>query len=148
MIKGKQIETTPVKTLEDEVVVKIASGADHLVALTSRGEIFTVGNAEQGQLGRVAECFSYRGGRKGLELLLEPERVACRRRKAKFEDVWTGTYVTYAKEKDSGSIYAWGLNNYYQLGWLFFKISHVYYITVCGSRIGAKKYYCLQVSRT
>ena len=24
------------------------------------------GNAEQGQLGRVAECFSLRGGRKGL----------------------------------------------------------------------------------
>ena len=34
----------------------------------------------------------------------------------KFSDVWTGTYVTFVKEKEKGEIYAWGLNNYYQLG--------------------------------
>ena len=31
----------------------------------------TTGCAEQGQLGRVAECFSNRGGRKGLGRLLD-----------------------------------------------------------------------------
>ena len=52
--------------LKDHVTVKIASGGDHLVALTDFGEIYTLGCAEQGQLGRVAECFSVRGGRKGI----------------------------------------------------------------------------------
>ena len=115
LVEPNKIENTPVKVMEDEVVVKISSGADHLVALTNKGEIFTMGNAEQGQLGRVAECFSYRGGRKGLEFFLTPARVTCRKRSAQFVDVWTGTYTTYAKE-ESGKVYAWGLNNYYQLG--------------------------------
>ena len=33
----------------------------------------------------------------------------------KFVDVWTGQYTTYAKAQ-SGEIFAWGLNNYFQLG--------------------------------
>ena len=56
--------------LEGVVVTKITSGGDHLVALSDAGEVFTVGCAEQGQLGRVAECFSARGGRKGLGMNL------------------------------------------------------------------------------
>ena len=31
-------------------------------------------------------------------------------------DVWTGQYVTYTRAKDTGEIFAWGLNNYFQLG--------------------------------
>ena len=42
--------------------------------------------------------------------------VKCNKRKEKFVDIWTGQYVTFAKAKGSGEIYAWGLNNYYQLG--------------------------------
>ena len=49
-----------------QTVQKIASGADHLVCLTVDGRIFTSGCAEQGQLGRVPEMFSDRGGRKGF----------------------------------------------------------------------------------
>lgn len=30
-------------------------------------------------------------------------------------DIWAGTYVSFAKTS-SGEVYAWGLNNYYQLG--------------------------------
>lgn len=33
----------------------------------------------------------------------------------RFDDVWAGTYVSFAKST-KGDIYAWGLNNYYQLG--------------------------------
>lgn len=33
----------------------------------------------------------------------------------RFSDIWAGTYVSFAKST-SGDIYAWGLNNYYQLG--------------------------------
>ena len=38
---------------------------------TSRdGELYSMGNAEQGQLGRVMEKFAHRGGRRGLETFL------------------------------------------------------------------------------
>ena len=38
------------------------------------------------------------------------------RKRATFSDIWAGQYVTFAKEAESGDIYSWGLNNYYQLG--------------------------------
>jgi len=50
------------------------------------------------------------------ELLLNPSVIRCRSRHVKFCDIWTGQYCTYAKDKDTGDMYAWGLNNYYQLG--------------------------------
>ena len=52
--------------MADVTVVKITSGTDHLAMLTDSGDIYTLGNSEQGQLGRLAECFCVRGGRKGL----------------------------------------------------------------------------------
>lgn len=48
------------------VVVKIASGQDHLVCLTDDGRLLTMGCGEQGQLGRIAERFSKNGGRNGF----------------------------------------------------------------------------------
>jgi len=50
------------------------------------------------------------------EMLLCPNVVKCKSRHVKFCDIWTGQYCTFAKAKDTGDIYAWGLNNYYQLG--------------------------------
>ncbi len=38
--------------------------------LTVNGELYTSGCGEQGQLGRVAEHFANRGGRKGLSMSL------------------------------------------------------------------------------
>lgn len=108
--------TTPVPVLTDQVIVKIESGNDHLVCLSNKGEIWTLGCAEQGQLGRVAECFAHRGGRKGLDYILSPEVVHFRKRKLVFSDIWTGCFVTFAKEKNTGDVYSWGLSNYYQLG--------------------------------
>jgi len=114
------IEKYPIELIQEEVIVKIASGSDHLVCLTDNGEILTLGCAEQGQLGRIAECFATRGGRKGLDLILSPGRVKAKRnrsrRLANFSDVWTGQYCTFAQDKENGDIFAWGLNNYYQLG--------------------------------
>ena len=43
--------------------------------LTRDEDIFTMGNSEQGQLGRVPEMFSHRGGRRGGQLLLVPEMI-------------------------------------------------------------------------
>ncbi|XP_048256048.1 regulator of chromosome condensation-like [Haliotis rufescens] len=114
------ISKVPLMVLPDETVVKISSGSDHLVCLTTQGEVYTLGCAEQGQLGRIAGCFTARGGRKGLDLILNPGLVRCKkyrsRKMVQFSDIWTGQYMTFAQEKDTGDIYAWGLNNYYQLG--------------------------------
>ncbi|XP_005105535.1 regulator of chromosome condensation isoform X2 [Aplysia californica] len=114
------IEKTPVELIQEEVIIKIASGSDHLACLTDRGELLTLGCAEQGQLGRIAECFATRGGRKGLDMILSPGRVKVKRHRSRklatFSDVWTGQYMTFAQDKETGDIYAWGLNNYFQLG--------------------------------
>ncbi|XP_060077678.1 regulator of chromosome condensation-like [Ylistrum balloti] len=110
------IQKVPVEVLHNETIVKVTSGGDHLVCLTDKGEIYTWGCAEQGQLGRVAECFTSRGGRKGLGFILTPAKVKCRRRKTFFSDVWAGQFATYAQEADTGEVFSWGLNNYFQLG--------------------------------
>ena len=99
--------------------VKIASGNDHVVLLTNTSAILTFGCAEQGQLGRVPEVFSTRGGRKGIQLLLEPQLVRFRKSRnfpaPKFLDVFCGSYHTFAVTEDE-AVYVWGLNNYGQLG--------------------------------
>ncbi|XP_070556734.1 regulator of chromosome condensation-like [Ptychodera flava] len=111
--------STPIEVLPNQTVVQIASGADHLCMLTSEGDIFSMGTAEQGQLGRVAECFSIRGGRRTLKELLEPSVVHCRRVKGKgkaiFDHVWCTAYCTFARVSGVG-LFAWGLNNYHHLG--------------------------------
>ena len=95
-------------------VVKVCSGTDHIVMLTADGELYTVGCAEQGQLGRVAERFVARGGRRGLELLLQPDRVHAKNRRTVFADVWAGSYVTLALSTDN-EVLVCGLNNYNQV---------------------------------
>lgn len=67
LTKAKEICRTPIRiTSIDTPVVKIASGQDHLVCLTQDGRLLTMGCAEQGQLGRIAERFAKDGGRNGL----------------------------------------------------------------------------------
>ncbi|KAM9724149.1 regulator of chromosome condensation [Menidia menidia] len=105
---------TPVKFPITEPVVKVASGNDHVVLLTLDGNLYTSGSAEQGQLGRVPEHFSNRGGRKGLDRLLVPQTVKLRG-KIHFTDAFCGAYFTFAVSKE-GHVYGFGLSNYHQLG--------------------------------
>uniref|UniRef100_A0A8D2CVR5 Regulator of chromosome condensation 1 n=1 Tax=Sciurus vulgaris TaxID=55149 RepID=A0A8D2CVR5_SCIVU len=109
----------PVQVQLDIPVVKVASGNDHLVMLTADGDLYTLGCGEQGQLGRVPELFSNRGGRQGLERLLVPKCVMlkCRgsRGHVRFQDAFCGAYFTFAISQD-GHIYGFGLSNYHQLG--------------------------------
>ncbi|MED6289551.1 Regulator of chromosome condensation [Characodon lateralis] len=104
----------PVKIPLTESVVKIASGNDHVVLLTLDGNLYTSGCAEQGQLGRVPEHFSNRGGRKGLERLLVPQMVKLKG-KVHFTDAFCGAYFTFAVSEE-GYVYGFGLSNYHQLG--------------------------------
>ena len=70
-------------------------------------------------MGHVPEMFSLRGGRKGTQLLLEPQVIQFHKLKnspkPKFSDVFCGSYHTFALTEDE-AIYTWGLNNYGQLG--------------------------------
>lgn len=98
--------------------IKIVSGADHLIILTSSHDIYTMGRAEQGQLGRVAQMFSCRGGRRGMPYLLKPSKVHFAKPRCaprpKFVDIYSGPYTTFGTTED-GALYVWGLNNYGQL---------------------------------
>ncbi|KAJ0066174.1 hypothetical protein NL108_001407, partial [Boleophthalmus pectinirostris] len=105
--------TRPTKLPITESVVKIASGNDHLVMLTLDGNLYTSGCAEQGQLGRVPEHFSNRGGRKGLSRLLEPQMVKLKG-KVHFTDAFCGAYLTFAVTTE-GYVYGFGLSNYHQV---------------------------------
>ena len=61
-------QSKPVKILDGITIVKIASGSDHLSCLSNEGSVYTCGNGEVGQLGRVSEHASANGGRKGMSM--------------------------------------------------------------------------------
>lgn len=91
-------------------IVKIAAGANHLVALTQEHLLYTWGCGEQGQLGRrVLERHKLLG--------LRPTNVTPRhgRSQVKIGKVVCGSYHTLAISQDD-AVYAMGLNNYGQLG--------------------------------
>ena len=114
-LKGN--ERFPIEILPNVRIVKIASGADHLVLLNENGHVYTCGCAEQGQLGRLGARAASRNTRHGMGPLLTPALVEFKvTKKLEFADIWAGTYCTFAKEYQKGDIYVFGLNNYYQIG--------------------------------
>ncbi|KAK6473183.1 regulator of chromosome condensation-like [Huso huso] len=108
--------TAPKQLHTAEPILSIKSGNDHLVLLTLGGNLYTLGCGEQGQLGRVPERFSNRGGRGGLGRLLVPQPVRIKSgRKVKFQDIFCGAYFTFGITKDD-RVFCFGLSNYHQLG--------------------------------
>ena len=59
LVEAGKLQTVPVAVLPGVQVTKVASGSDHLVMLTKEGELYTMGNAEQGQLGRWGHLTPY-----------------------------------------------------------------------------------------
>lgn len=84
--KRRPIEVVPGLRFAD-----IQSGADHLVMLTVDGKVYTVGCAEQGQLGRVTMRSSGGESRRGKTELLRPGQVQFRRG-ALMDAIWATTY--------------------------------------------------------
>ncbi|XP_019368066.1 PREDICTED: regulator of chromosome condensation [Gavialis gangeticus] len=119
LLEPMKKSVVPVELQLRSSVIKIVSGNDHLVTLTTDGSLYTCGCGEQGQLGRVPELFSNRGGRKGLQRLLLPQRVPLKGRggknKMRFQDAFCGAYFTFAVTQE-GHVYGFGLSNYHQLG--------------------------------
>jgi len=114
LVEWGKIEKEPVLVQVSVAIVKIVSGGDHLVMLTTDGDIVTMGNSEQGQLGRIPEMFAHRGGRRGGDILLKPEKVHPKKKNS-FKDVWAGSYNTVALS-NNGEVLVMGLNNYSQMG--------------------------------
>ncbi|CAH0598770.1 unnamed protein product [Chrysodeixis includens] len=95
-----------------EPCADIASGGDHLVILSTSGAVYTMGCGEQGQLGRLSQRSASRDARQGFSALLVPSKVTL---KAGASRVWAGYHATVVLDNND-RLYAWGLNNYGQLG--------------------------------
>lgn len=119
-VKGN--EKLPYELIHDVRVIKVASGSDHIVLLTSLGQVYTCGCAEQGQLGRTSERGCGRNARSGAEKgqiakLLQPSLINLKPSlKLHFDNIWAGAYGTFARVAGKNDIYVCGLNNYNQLG--------------------------------
>lgn len=88
-----------------ETIVEIAAGAQHAIALTSDGIIWTWGSNKHGQLGN--------GATGGILTLPAPIRGAVTG--IKFSSVRAGSRHSLALTR-SGEIYSWGANGQGQLG--------------------------------
>lgn len=106
----------PFEVFPNQVCVDIASGADHLVILTQHGRVYTFGCGDQGQLGRMGIRSASGETRHGKTHLLQPELVMIKMGKVEVDAIWTTTYCTFIREKDTNNVYGFGLNNYNQLG--------------------------------
>ncbi|CAB3364272.1 Hypothetical predicted protein [Cloeon dipterum] len=141
---GNLKEETPVEMLTGNEIIKISSGDDHLVMLSSAGIVYTIGNGEQGQLGRVSErTASNKSSRHHKVQLLTPLPVdlhAHRRASSKIKcsNVWTGSWTTICQSDSDAKIYVFGLNNYYQIG--LEEINNPQYLPALSERLSTKKW--------
>lgn len=112
---GHKHQFLPVPILElshkpddTEKVSSIASGGNHLLVLTTHGNIYTWGAGEQSQLGRkVLERRKIHG--------TVPERITLGSRWNKAVVVGAGIYHSFAVD-DKGDVWGWGLNHMGQTG--------------------------------
>jgi len=139
LVEWGKMEMQPVLVSVKEGVVKIISGGDHLVMLTRDGDIYTMGNSEQGQLGRVPEMFAHRGGRRGGQLLLAPEKIHAKTKSKTFKDVWAGSYNTVALTQD-GEVLVMGLNNYSQMGLDHTKAGLTFFMPMLSNDLSKKEW--------
>lgn len=107
---------SPVQIDPSILAVDIASGSDHLVILSQDGKVFTIGCAEQGQLGRVSARTLTGESRRGKNILLTPETIPKKAGNFIASAIWATPFCTFLKENKSDQIYGFGLNNYNQLG--------------------------------
>ncbi|KAL4746976.1 hypothetical protein BDW72DRAFT_209944 [Aspergillus terricola var. indicus] len=100
----KERQLTPVLIPSLENVVRLAAGAQHVLALISNGTVFSWGHNEQQQLGRQRRVHN------GPIHSQTPAQCAL---PSGIVDIGAGLYHSFAVHK-SGSVYAWGSNNFGQ----------------------------------
>lgn len=107
---------TPIHVVPEVVAADIASGNDHLIILAQNGVVYSIGCAEQGQLGRVTARTLTGESRRGTKTLLTPGTIPKKAGNFKASAIWTTPFCTFLRENNSDRIYGFGLNNYNQLG--------------------------------
>jgi len=114
----KAILHEPTKLDIPTKILRMASGADHLLLLDEAGQVYSLGCAESGQLGRLSSHFCQKGGRRGVDKVLQAATIQLRkvsRKLGKVVDVACGQYSSFLIT-NAGSVIGFGLNNCYQMG--------------------------------
>lgn len=114
-VQGFQRQVLPIPVLDlkskpgdVEKFADVAVGSNHVVVLTTHGNIYTCGVGDRGQLGRkVLERHKVHG--------TSPERIVIGNRSNKAWHIGAGTHTSFAVD-DQGSVWGWGANNYGQTG--------------------------------
>lgn len=112
---GLKHQFTPVPILElahkpgdTEKVTAIAAGSNHLLVLTTHGNIYAWGAGEQAQLGRkVLERRKIHG--------TVPEKITLGNRSRKAVKIGAGSFHSFAVD-EKGDVWGWGLNSMGQTG--------------------------------
>jgi alpha-tubulin suppressor-like RCC1 family protein len=100
-LSAVSVDTTGV--LKGKIITNIASGGFHTVALSSVGQVYAWGLNDQGQIGDGTNVTNR----------LSPVSIATNGKV--FSSVSAGAYYSMALSL-SGQVYAWGNNNYGQIG--------------------------------
>ncbi|KAK0426113.1 hypothetical protein QR680_009539 [Steinernema hermaphroditum] len=119
ILQDMQKEPTLINNYKSTHVVKIAAGENHLLMLSNNGEVLSFGDGTQGQLGRTMRTSHIRsnymvdssGNARRLVINLREKA----RKENKAVDIMAGGYWSMVKVED-GRWFAFGLNNYGQLG--------------------------------
>lgn len=113
----------PVQLLSKLKLTDIASGSNHMLLLDDDGNVYSFGSGEQGQLGRIDAEGLGRINDDNRNLLLTPKKVDLSNvdpnRPFICDRVFAGNYSSFATntDKKKNRLAAWGLNNYFQLGY-------------------------------
>lgn len=95
-------------------IVEIASGSDHILALSAGGEVFSWGCSEKGRLGRLTRDVADKSPKQDATVKVKSLNPAKITSLADIRHVACGFFNSFAITTD-GKVYGWGLNNYGQL---------------------------------
>lgn len=102
--KGKLIQDSPRREEGLKNVVQLAAGKDHMLALDSKGIVYSWGNGQQFQLGRkILERHKFAA--------LEPQQFGL----YNIQYISSGDFHCFAIDTN-GKVYSWGLNQFGQCG--------------------------------
>ncbi|TKR92745.1 hypothetical protein L596_007335 [Steinernema carpocapsae] len=118
ILQDMQKEPTVISNHKSTFVVKIAAGENHLLMLSNQGEVLSFGDGTQGQLGRTMRTSHIRSNymvdNTGTSRRLVVY-VRGGRKDSRTVDIMAGGYWSLVRI-DDGRWFAFGLNNYGQIG--------------------------------
>ncbi|KAI1385431.1 RCC1/BLIP-II [Hypoxylon trugodes] len=107
--ESPEVQKTATLIPELKNIIQLAAGTNHVLALDSKGKVYAWGCGQQAQIGRLVPSRRPRSA-------LRPDRViALPIKDARVVKIACGSYHSFAIDQ-KGRVFAWGLNNYGQLG--------------------------------